>query len=162
MSDDRLFASNNAIGRKWYFLNLITLAFITIATQYFFDNHIITNVKTEVYEIITTWTLYIIYVIYIVTFFSLIERRLYDISATRDSSIYKNFSAILKFAVCFQLLVIIGQHCEIQVGISYNVLQYIAYFFDGIFIFIAFIIGFINGKISNMTYEQYKNQIKYK
>ena len=23
MSDDRLFASNNAIGRKWYFINLI-------------------------------------------------------------------------------------------------------------------------------------------
>ncbi len=162
MSDDRLFASNNAIGRKWYFLNMIILAIITIATQYGFDTYILPNVRTEVYEIIATWTLYIAYIIYLVTFFSLIERRLYDISAARDSSTYKNVSAILKFTVCFQLLIIVGQHCEVDIPVSYDLLQIIAWIFDGIFLFIAFILGFINGKISNMTYEEYKNQIKYK
>lgn len=162
MSDDRLFASNNAIGRKWYFLNIIILAIITIGTQYIFDTYIINSVKTEVYEIIATWTLYIIYMIYVVTFFALVERRLYDISAARDSSLYKNLSSILKFAVCFQLLIIVGQHCKVDINVSYDLLQLIAYLFDGLFFLIAFFIGFIRGKISNMTYEEYKNQIKYK
>lgn len=162
MSDDRLFASNNAIGRKWYFLNIIILAIITVATQYVFDTYIINSVRTEVYEIIATWSLYIIYMIYVVTFFALVERRLYDISAARDSALYKNISAILKFAVCFQILILVGQFCKVDINVSYDLLQLIAYFFDGLFLFIAFIIGFINGKISNMTYEEYKNQIKYK
>ena len=100
--------------------------------------------------------------IYVVTFFALVERRLYDISAARDSSLYKNLSSILKFAVCFQLLIIVGQHCKVDINVSYDLLQLIAYLFDGLFFLIAFFIGFIRGKISNMTYEEYKNQIKYK
>ena len=50
MSDDRLFASNNAIGRKWYFLNLIILATLiivcflySVAKQSYIDGFISIN-----------------------------------------------------------------------------------------------------------------------
>lgn len=162
MSDDRLFASNNAIGRKWYFLNLIILAVIVVATKFGFDDYIFPNVRTEVYELMAQWTLYILYGVYLITFFALVERRLYDICGERDTDQYKNLSAVLQFAVLFQILVVVLPNCEIQLPISNELLQYIAYFFDGIFALTALFIGFVKGKISNMTYEEYKNQLKYK
>lgn len=162
MSDDRLFASNNAIGRKWYFLNLIILAVIVVATKFGFDDYIFPNVRTEVYELMAQWTLYILYGVYLITFFALVERRLYDICGERDTNQYKNLSAVLQFAVLFQILVVVLPNCEVQLPISNELLQYIAFFFDGIFVFTAFCIGFISGKISNLTYEEYKNQLKYK
>ena len=162
MSDDRLFASNNAIGRKWYFLNLIILAVIVVATKFGFDDYIFPNVRTEVYELMAQWTLYILYGVYLITFFALVERRLYDICGERDTDQYKNLSAVLQFAVLFQILVLVLPNCEIQLPISNELLQYIAYFFDGIFALTALFIGFVKGKISNMTYEEYKNQLKYK
>ena len=48
MSDDRLFASNNAIGRKWYFLNIVILSVITLITKYIFEDHIIPNVTANI------------------------------------------------------------------------------------------------------------------
>lgn len=161
MSDDRLFASNNAIGRKWYFLNIIILAVITVLTKYIFSDYIIPNVRTEVYEIIANGIMYFAYLIYIITFFALIDRRLYDACGVRDNKGYKNTSAILKFAVCFQILILVGKACNVDVPVSYDVLQYVAWFFNVIFLIIAFCLGFVNGKISNLTYEQYKNKIKY-
>ena len=162
MSDDRLFASNNAIGRKWYFLNLIILSVIVFATKFGFDDYIFPSVRTEVYELIAQWILYILYGVYLITFFALVERRLYDICGERDTDKYKNLSAILQFAVLFQILVVVLPNCEIQLPISNELLQYIAYFFDGVFALTALLIGFVKGKISNMTYEEYKNQLKYK
>ncbi len=162
MSDDRLFASNNAIGRKWYFLNLIILAVIVVATKFGFDDYIFPNVRTEVYELMAQWTLYILYGVYLITFFALVERRLYDICGERDTDKYKNLSAILQFAVLFQIFAVVIPNCEVQLPVSDDVLQYIAYFFDGIFALTALFIGFVKGKISNMTYEEYKNQLKYK
>ena len=96
MSDDRLFASNNAIGRKWYFLNIIILTIITLVTKYIFEDHIFPNVTTEVYEIIAKGILYFAYIIYAVTFFALIERRLYDAVGSREKQGYKNTSGFLQ------------------------------------------------------------------
>ncbi len=161
MSDDRLFASNNAIGRKWYVINIIILAMITIATKYAFTEYIIPNVKTEVYEIIANGMMYFAYIVYVITFFSLIDRRLYDICGARDNKGYRNTAGILQFAVLFQILILTGQACNVTLQVSYSALQSIAWLFNGIFLVITFILAFINGKISNMTYEEYKNKIKY-
>lgn len=162
MSDDRLFASNNAIGRKWYFLNLIILTVIVIATKYAFDDYVFPHVRTEVYDIMAHWTLYILYGVYLITFFALVERRLFDICGARDTDSYKNLSAVLQFAVIFQIFAIVVPNCEVQLPISDDMLQYIAYLFDGIFILVSIFIGFVGGKISNLTYEEYKNKTKYK
>lgn len=161
MSDDRLFASNNAIGRKWYIINIVILAIITLATKYAFTEYIIPNVKTEVYEIIANGMMYFAYIIYVITFFSLIDRRLYDACGARDNKGYRNTSGILKFAVFFQILILTGQACNVTLPVSYSALQSIAWLFNGIFLVITFILAFISGKISNMTYEEYKNKIKY-
>ena len=104
MSDDRLFASNNAIGRKWYFINILILIIITYITKQVFTQHIIPNVVSDVYEIIAKGILYFAYIIYLITFFALIDRRLYDICGTREKKGYKNTSAILKFAIFCQVL----------------------------------------------------------
>lgn len=161
MSDDRLFASNNAIGRKWYILNIVILAVITVITRNVFMDYIIPNVKTEVYAIIASGMMYFAYLIYIITFFALIDRRLYDACGVRDNKEYKNTSAVLKFAVCFQVLILVGQACNIKLAISYELLQGIAWLFNAIFLIITFCLGFVKGKISNLTYEEYKNKIKY-
>ena len=161
MSDDRLFASNNAIGRKWYFLNIIILAIITAITNYFFNTFIITSVTSEVYEIIANGILFFIFVVYAVTFFALIERRLYDATGARDKKGYKNTSGFMQLAVIFQLAIILLKHFQVSIPMDINILQDIAWVLNGIFALIVFVLCFIKGQISNMTYEQYKNKIKY-
>ena len=90
MSDDRLFASNNAIGRKWYFINLFILAVVSFFTNLVFTDYIIPNVTTDVYNIIAKGILYFLFLIYLITFFALIDRRLYDVFGTREVKGYKN------------------------------------------------------------------------
>lgn len=162
MSDDRLFASNNAIGRKWYYINIAILAIITVITEYAFTEYIIPNVKTEVYDIIAHWMMYFAYTIYLITFFALIDRRLYDICGARDTKGYANTSAVLKLAVCFQIIIIVAQATGINPSINYDLLQGIAWILDGIFLIIAFLLGFFKGKISNLTFGEYKERLKYK
>ena len=41
--DTRLFASNNPIGRIWYFINIIILAIVTIATKVLVLEYILPN-----------------------------------------------------------------------------------------------------------------------
>ncbi len=161
MSDDRLFASNNAIGRKWYFLNIIILAVITYITKVVFATHIIPNVTTDVYYMIANGILYFLYGIYLVTFFALIDRRLYDISGRRDANSYKNISAILKLAVFVQILYLYCLWKHPQLPISYEQLYFISIILNFIFISIVFVIGLFKGKISNLSYEEYKRKIKY-
>ena len=161
MSDDRLFASNNAIGRKWYFLNIIILIIITLVTKYIFEDHIFPNVTTEVYEIIAKGILYFAYVIYAVTFFALIERRLYDAVGSREKQGYKNTSGFLQFAVIFQIAICIIKAANIQIPVSVDILQSIAWLLNGIFCIIFIILCFLRGQISNLTYDQYRKKIKY-
>ncbi len=161
MSDDRLFASNNAIGRKWYFINIIILCVITAVTQVFFNNYIFTNVKSEEYLLIADIIRYFIYIVYLVTFFSLIDRRLFDIAGDRRNNKYKSVSGILSFCIAFQLAILVLPFFKIGAALPLEVLQQLAIFTDLIFLIIVFAIGFIRGTISNMTYEEYKNKIKY-
>lgn len=161
MSDDRLFASNNAIGRKWYFLNIIILAVITYITKVVFSVHIIPNVTTDTYYLIANGILYFLYLIYLITFFALIDRRLYDISGRRDSNLYKNISVILKLAVFIQFLYLYCLWKQPQLPISYEQLYFISIILNMIFITIVFIIGLLKGKISNLSYDEYKRKIKY-
>lgn len=161
MSDDRLFASNNAIGRKWYFLNIIILAVIAYVTNYAFKNQIIPNVTTDVYYLIANGIQYFLYGIYLITFFALIDRRLFDISGRRDSNIYKNISTILKLAVFVQILYLYCLWKQPQLPISYEQLYFVSIILNFIFISIVFVIGLFKGKISNLSYEEYKRKIKY-
>lgn len=161
MSDDRLFASNNAIGRKWYFINLIILTIIAYIVQYIFTDHIIPNVVSDVYEIIAKGILYFAYLIFLITFFALIERRLYDVCGKRDSNGYKNTSAVLKFAIFLQILAL---YCEWQNPtwfVPNELVTLAAMVFDIIFFVIIFILAFLKGSISNLSYEEYRKKIKY-
>ncbi|HIS89569.1 TPA: hypothetical protein IAA87_09140 [Candidatus Avigastranaerophilus faecigallinarum] len=161
MSDDRLFVSNNAIGRKWYFINIFILTIIAFLTQTIFINYIIPNVTSEVHEIIAKWILYIAYLFFLITFFALIERRLFDICGKRDTKVYKNTSAILKLAVFCQILSLYCQWQKPTIPISYSTIDFIAMIMDLIFFIVVFILGFIKGKISCLTYEEYRQKIKY-
>ena len=161
MSDDRLFASNNAIGRKWYFINLFILAVVSFFTNLVFTDYIIPNVITEVYSLIAKGILYFLFLIYLITFFALIDRRLYDVFGTREVKGYKNVSGFLSFVVIFQLIVIICKWKAVAVPISIEILEVCAAVLDLLFMFIIFVLGFFKGKISNLTYEQYRKKIKY-
>ena len=162
MSDDRLFASNNAIGRKWYFINLIILIFLSFIIHILFRDYIIPNATTETYTIIATWISYFLYLILLITFFSLVERRLYDVAGKRDTISYKQISSFLQIIVVFQVGVIAVQFFPIGEQLPINSLQLIAGFFDAVFLLIVFILCFIKGKISNFTYEEYKRRDKYR
>lgn len=161
MSDDRLFASNNAIGRKWYFLNLIILAFLFVVTDLLFKKYVIPHTTTETYTQIAQGMLYFAYLIYIVTFFALIERRLFDITGDRDSKFYKNISGIMKLIVVIQIIVMIFRQLSISLPLSNELIWLIIMIADSIFLLLTIAIGFIKGKISNLTYEEYKKKIKY-
>ena len=161
MSDDRLFASNNAIGRKWYFINLFILAVVSFFTNLVFTDYIIPNIITEVYSLIAKGILYFLFLIYLITFFALIDRRLYDVFGTREVKEYKNVSGFLSFVVIFQLIVIICKWKAVAVPISIEILEVCAAVLDLLFMFIIFVLGFFKGKISNLTYEQYRKKIKY-
>ena len=161
MSDDRLFASNNAIGRKWYFINIFTLTVIAYITQLIFTQHIIPNVVSEVYEIIAKGMLYFAYIIFLITFFALIDRRLYDICGTRETKGYKNTSSVLKLAVFCQILSLYCQWQKPSIPISYATIDFVAMVMDIVFFIIIFVLGFLKGQISNLTYNEYRKKIKY-
>ena len=161
MSDDRLFASNQAIGRKWYYINIVLLTVIAFITDYVIKQIIYPNVTTEFYINFTKWILYFAYFIFIITFFALIERRLYDLSGSRSSKTYKNIFQILEIIVIYQAAILILPYTNIEIPIDINQLQDIANIFDIIFLIITFLIGLKRGKISCLTNEEYKNKIKY-
>ena len=161
MSDDRLFASNNAIGRKWYYINLVILTALASFTNFLFLDYIIPNVTTEVHEIMAKGVMWFAYIIYLVTLFSLIDRRLYDICGTRDNKGYRNTSAVLGLAVFMQILSLYCAWKKPSVSIPYEFIDFAAMILDMVFFAVVFIIGLFKGKISNLSYEEYKKKIKY-
>ena len=161
MSDDRLFASNQAIGRKWYYINIVLLVIIAYITNYVIKQIIYPSVTTDFYIAFTKGVLYFAYFIFIITFFALIERRLYDLSGSRSSKTYKNIFQILEIIVIYQAAILILPYINIEIPIDINQLQQIANIFDIIFLVITFLIGFKRGKISCLTKEEYKNKLKY-
>ena len=161
MSDDRLFASNNAIGRKWYFLNLIILTILIIVTEFIFKKYIIPHTTTEVYKQIAYGMLYLAYLFYAITFFALIDRRLYDITGDRNSNVYKNTAGVMKLIVLLNLIVIFFEHFSVKLPVSYETQWLIIAVSNTIFIIMTLILGLFKGKISNLSYEEYKKKIKY-
>jgi hypothetical protein len=161
MSDDRLFASNHAICRKWYFINIVILTIIAFVTRWLFTDIIIPQVISEVYLLIAQWILYFTYLIYLITFFALIDRRLYDIFGDRLSNGYKNMSAFFKLAVFVQIFALYCEWKTPTIPVSYEFINFLAMIFDFIFLLMVFSIGMIRGKISSLTYEEYQNKVKY-
>lgn len=161
MSDDRLFVSNNAIGRKWYFINLIILAGITFGFNWIFTNYIFENITGETYSFIAKFMEYFFYIILFLTLLSLIDRRLYDIAGDRRNSKYQSLSKLFTFCIFAQIITFISTHTQFQLPIPTDVLNHLAMAFAGLFAVMGIIIGFINGEISNLSYEKYRNKIKY-
>lgn len=162
MSDDRLFASNNAIGRKWYYLNIVILGLISYFSYLLFNEYIIPNTISDTYSLIATWGSYFLYLILIVTFFALIERRVYDICGQRDSARYKNMSSFFSCIVIYQLLVIVVQWFPASQQLPMDALQNVATLLDFVFVIGAFFVGTIKGQISNMSYDEYRKRDRYR
>lgn len=163
MSDDRLFASNNAIGRKWFFLNIIILAVITVATNYVFQKFILPDVRTDDYRVIATSIMYLIFAIYGVTFLSLIDRRIYDILGDRDKNSYKLITAFIFLVVLFNAYFYSTKFNIINVVVIPPELTYaIVVILNLMFISLLFIAGTIKGKISSVSMEEYRRRTRYK
>ncbi len=161
MSDDRLFASNNAIGRKWYYINLIILSCISYCIYIGFSDYVIPNTISETYTLIATWASYFIYLILLVTFFSLVERRLYDITGKRDTSGYKNSSSLLQFIILFQLVTLILNYFKLADLSLIQLMQQVANVLDLVFVLFVIIVGLFKGKISNISLEEYRKKDRY-
>lgn len=151
MTDDRIFASNNAIGRKFYVGNIIILIIVFIVTNKVFEKYIFPYTTDETYLKIAQCFSWVIYLIYVVTLFSLVDRRLYDICGTRDSGVYKNISGFLTFSIVVQLIALINYYQNIIPMISKQTLSGIGILFAGIYTFIMFILAFLKGKISTSS-----------
>ena len=162
MSDDRLFASNNAIGRKWYYINLIILGALSYFIYIVFRDYVIPNTISETYTLIATWVSYFTYIILFITFFSLVERRLYDVTGRRDTKGYKNISSLLQFIVIFQIIILILNYFQLTDIYLLQGMQQIANMLNIAFIIFVMVIGLFKGQISNISYEEYKRRDKYR
>ena len=161
MSDDRLFATNNPIGRKWYFINIIILIAITIGTNYVLNEHILPSVTSEFYNSIGKLIRYLLNGTFAITLLSLIDRRTYDVFGTRDSGGYKFISAIITIAALLWVFVIYYIHKHPQLFISEELFYNIVMFVSIAFILVVIGLIFPKGKMSNLSYEEYRNKIRY-
>ncbi len=163
MSDDRLFASNNAIGRKWFFFNIIILFFISAATTFIFNNFIIPDVRTQDYLVIAKTMLAFLNMVYIVTFLSLVDRRVFDILGDRESIIYKILFAFVFIVLLFNLYVYAIRSGFLPQGF-WTIQQAfeITFMLNLLFCFIIIIICFVKGRISNISFDEYSRRIRYK
>lgn len=161
MSDDRLFASNNAIGRKWYFLNLIILAAISYGVNWAFTNYILQNTTNDAYSFIAKFMEFFLYLILFITLLSLIDRRLYDVAGDRRNNTYKNISTLMTFCVFFEIAALISLNTQFNLPLPSAVVQQLTYVFAGVFAVVTIILGLPNGQISNLSYEKYRQKIKY-
>ncbi len=152
MSDDRLFASNNPIGRKWYFINILLIAIITAAIYFGMTKGVIPNVTNNDYIVIGNWILNIAMFICAITFFSLIDRRLYDVSGSRDKGIYKSLAPVLTFIVLFVVIVVVfNVYPTVEMGgrdlsLPLEIFNPIAILLSFVFAIIVFVIGLKKGK----------------
>ncbi|MCD7879060.1 MAG: hypothetical protein LUG16_03905 [Candidatus Gastranaerophilales bacterium] len=152
MSDDRLFASNNAIGRKYYYINLFILIILFVVTGVLYNYYIFPEVQTEFYQHVADFIYYVILIIYFITFLSLVDRRLYDVFGERDERGYKITSQIIQFIVFFQIVIYLcSLNSQLSVKMPIDGLMVIAYFFDAIFMIIVIAAGFFPGKISSVV-----------
>lgn len=160
MGDNRLFASNHAIGKKGYFFNMILLFGITYATNWSFANYFIPNTTSETYAYIARFIEYFIYLIYIITFFSLLDRRLFDIAGDRRNESYKNISSILKFCIFAQIVVYISANTQFTLPIPNEIQHQISQALAILFVIIVFVLGLLKGNITELTYKEYEEKKK--
>ena len=161
MSDDRLFVSNNPIGKKGYFINLIILGIIIFLTNFCFTNYVFPHTKTNEYNLIAQIIMYFLYLVYIITLLSLIDRRIYDITGDRNSSKYKLLSKVVSLLLLYEIIVFILNFYFANLPINFNILNFIGVIFFFIFSLITIILVFFKGKISEQTYKEYQNRKKY-
>ena len=161
MSDDRLFVSNNPIGRLWYFINIIILAVIIFGTKFVFEQYVIPNTRTDEYTLIAQIIMYFLYLIYFITFLALIDRRLYDITGDRSSVIYQIVYGIMLIISFSQVFIYATDYFHIKLPLDISLLNFIGLIGSVIFIFITVILLFFKGKISGRTYNEYKKKPKY-
>jgi hypothetical protein len=161
MSDDRLFASNNAIGRIAYVKNLIMLAIITFVTNYIFTKYVFPFVTDEVYFIISKIIHGFLMFVYFITLLSLVDRRLFDICEKRDSFLYKNLSGIFTLTVVIVLVVILHIKKNIITFLPAELIYNVGMIALLLFSFMVLIISLFKGKISNLSYQDYKKKSKY-
>lgn len=161
MSDDRLFASNNAIGRKWYFINLILLAAISYGVNWGFTNYIFQNTTNDAYSIIAKFMEIFVYIILGITLLSLLDRRLYDIAGDRRNGTYKNISTLITFCIFFEIAALISTNTSFSLPLPNAVMEQLIYVFAGVFAILTILLGLPNGQISNLSYEKYRQKIKY-
>lgn len=161
MSDDRLFATNNPIGRRAFLINIIMLILITVGTNYLFNQYIIPEVKSDFYDKVANVMRYLINGAYVITLFALVDRRAYDIFGKRSHIGYKIFSNIIIVSVFYWIFEIIYLHTSFKFPLPSEMIYLIGYILALISLLVIFIMIFPKGKISNLTYDQYKKQIKY-
>ena len=161
MSDDRLFVSNNAIGRKWYFINLILLGGIIYGAHWGFTNYVLQNTTTEDYAFIAKFIEYFVYILLGITFLTLIDRRLYDVAGDRRNNKYKNFQSTIILCLFMLIVPFISANTQFKLPVDDVVMQQISYVFLGLFAFLTIVIGLFKGEISNLSYEKYRQKIKY-
>ena len=160
MGDNRLFASNHAIGKKWYFLNMILLFAIAYGTNWSFANYFIPNTTSETYAYIARFIEYFIYLIFVITFFSLLDRRLFDIAGDRRNESYKSISSILKFCIFAQIVTFISANTKFTLPLPNEILHQLSYGFAILFVVIVVVLGLLKGNITELTYKEYEEKKK--
>ena len=63
--------------------------------------------------------------------------------------------------IFMQIINYVSTNSQFKLPIDDVILQQISYVFLGLFAFLTIIIGFFKGEISNLSYEKYRQKIKY-
>lgn len=141
IEDTRLFSANNPIGRLWYYINIVILALLTIGVHIGINEYILPSVN-ESYRLPITIILIFAYIFFIITFFMLIDRRLYDIFGSRDAQGYTIISKITGLFVLSVVLAVIAFFTGFHLEVFYRVFEICAC----VFAILVFILGLIPGK----------------
>ncbi len=149
MADDKIYASNNAINRRFYIGNIIILLIVYLITYKVFEKYIFPYATDESYLKIAHYFSWFLYILYVITLFSLVDRRLYDICGTRDSNVYKNISNFLTTIITILIAAFINHYFAFIPIIQEQTVSMIGMAAAWIYLFIMFILSFIRGKISS-------------
>ena len=60
-----------------------------------------------------------------------------------------------------QIVTYVSTNSQFKLPVDDVILEQISYVFLGLFAFLTIIIGFFKGEISNLSYEKYRQKIKY-
>jgi|GEM_PF-6132251 len=142
--DGGLFPANSPIGRFWYYLNLFILAFLAVSAHIGILKCVLPAANTA-YHIPIKAILYFIYFILAVTFFMLLDCRIFDIAGSRDSDVYRMLSKISSLIIFLLIFSIAGYFNIINIPAEYSSMLIIPFW---IFVFMTFILGFIPGKLT--------------